>query len=215
MEVGWLFFYGLDVIGTISFALSGAMVAVKKNMDLLGVLVLGNLTAVGGGVLRDVLLGSVPPKAFVDSRFVVLASLASLLLFVLAKRFKEQYIARENLVDAVNNLFDAMGLGAFSVTGVQVAQEAGHGENMFFCVFLGVMTGVGGGLMRDIVVDQIPAVLTKHIYAVASMMGAISYYLLLELGCARAPSSVAGIFLVFLIRVLATRYRWNLPYALT
>lgn len=215
MEVGWLFFHTLDVVGTISFALSGAMVAVKKNMDLLGILVLGNLTAVGGGVLRDVLLGSVPPKAFVDSRFVVLASLASLLLFVLAKRFKEQYIARENLVDTVNNLFDAMGLGAFSVTGVQVAQEAGHGENVFFCVFLGVITGVGGGLMRDIVVDQIPAVLTKHIYAVASMLGAMSYYLLLELGFTHAPSAVAGILLVFLIRVLATRYKWNLPHALT
>ena len=215
MEVGWLFFHVLDVIGTISFALSGAMVAVKKNMDLLGVLVLGNLTAVGGGVLRDVLLGSVPPKAFVDSRFVVLASLSSLLLFILANRFKEQYIARENLVDTVNNLFDALGLGAFSVTGVQVAQAAGHGENMFFCVFLGVMTGVGGGLMRDIVVDQIPFVLTKHIYAVASMLGAMSYYLLLQGGLTHGPSAMVGILLVFLIRVLATRYKWNLPHALT
>ncbi len=215
MEVGWLFFHALDVIGTVSFALSGAMAAVKKNTDLLGVLVLGNLTAVGGGILRDVLLGSVPPKAFVNSRFVVMASLSSLLLFVLAKRFKEQYIARENLVDAVNNLFDAMGLGAFSVTGVQVAQEAGHGENMFFCVFLGVITGVGGGLMRDIVVDQIPAVLVKHIYALASIAGAVSYYLLLDLGLSHGPSAVSAICLVFLIRVLATRYKWNLPHALT
>ena len=214
MDVSAVLFHALDVLGTISFALSGAMVAVKKNVDLLGVLVLGNLTAVGGGVLRDVLLGSVPPKAFVDSQFVVLASVASVLLFVLARTFKQQYIAREKLVDTVNNLFDALGLGAFSVTGVQVAQQAGHGENMFFCVFLGVMTGVGGGLMRDVVVGQIPFVLTKRIYAVASILGAMSYYLLLRMGVEHMTSAVAGIMLVFTIRVLATRFKWNLPHAL-
>ena len=214
MEVGLLLFHVLDVIGTISFAISGAMVAVKKNVDLLGVLVLGNLTAVGGGVLRDMLLGSAPPKAFVDSQFVALASVASLLLFVVARCFKEQYIAREKLADTVNNLFDALGLGAFSVTGVQVAQEAGHGENMFFCVFLGVLTGVGGGLIRDVVADQMPFVLVKRIYAVASMLGAMGYYLLLRLGLDQGTSAVAGIMLVFTIRVLATKYKWNLPHAL-
>ena len=214
MDVTALIFHAFDLLGTVSFALSGAMVAVKKRADLFGILFLGILTAVGGGVIRDVLLGSSPPRAFTNSQYVTVAALSALLLFFVARRFRTQYLRREALVDGVNNVFDALGLGVFSVTGVQVAQAAGHGDNLFFSVFLGMVTGVGGGLLRDVSVNEIPFVLTKRIYAVASILGALSYCLLGRAGLADTWAAAVSIVLVFAVRMLATRYRWNLPRVL-
>lgn len=209
-----LIFEAFDILGTISFAISGAMVAVKKRTDLFGVLFLGILTAVGGGILRDVLLGSFPPRAFVDGRYVAIAAGAALLLFLVARICKAHYIEKENLVDGINNVFDAIGLGVFSVTGVQVAEAAGQGDNLFFAVFLGLVTGIGGGLMRDVTVKEIPFVLKKRIYAVASMLGALCYCLLQRAGMGKSWAAALGMTLVFAVRMLATYFKWNLPKAL-
>lgn len=203
-----------ELLGTVSFAIAGSMTAMAKRTDFFGVLFLGVVTATGGGVFRDILLGSFPPTAFLDSTYVALAAAVSLLMFLLARRHKAAYLANAPTVDAINNIFDAVGLGAFTVTGVQVAVNAGYGDNLFFAAFLGMVTGTGGGLLRDIIVDEIPFVLTKHIYAVASILGGVSYWLLLQLGLDAAIAAVIAVLVVFGLRMLATHFRWNLPRAL-
>lgn len=216
MAVDWsqLFFELLDILGTVSFALSGAMLAVKKRTDLFGVMLMGIVSAVGGGVTRDVLLGSVPPAAFTNSRYVLMAAATSAVLFLLARWQKEVYLTRADLVDKINNVADAIGLGAFSVTGVQTAAAAGYGGNLFFAVFLGVITGVGGGVLRDMMLGEVPFILVKRVYAVASILGALGYYLLEKSGVEQAMASLIGMMIVFCVRMLATHYRWNLPKAI-
>ena len=209
-----LFFDVLDILEVVSFALSGAMLAVKKRTDLFGVIIIGIVSAVGGGVTRDVLLGQVPPAAFTDSRYVLAAAATSAALFAVARWKKEIYLRRTDLVDKVNNVADAIGLGAFSVTGVQTAAAAGYGDNLFFAVFLGVITGVGGGVLRDIMLMQVPFILVKRVYAVASILGALGYYQLVKFGVEQAMASLTGMVIVFCVRMLATHYRWNLPKAI-
>ena len=209
-----LIFATLDYIGTLSFAISGAMVGMKKQTDLFGVLFLAVVTAVGGGVTRDVLLGNCPPKVFVDWRCVALSALTGLIMFFLVRKNNATYLDKVELVDRINNIFDALGLGVFSIIGVQVAQQSGQGDNLFFAVFLGLITGIGGGLMRDVLVGEIPFVLKKRIYAVASIVGALTYALLTRTNLHEPISATLCIALVFTIRMLATHYSWNLPRAL-
>lgn len=209
-----LVIFVFEILGTVSFALAGSMTAIKKGMDLFGVVLLGVITATGGGMIRDVLRGSFPPAAFTDSIYVVLAAFTSLLLFLVVRHHKDAYLANTDTVDAVNNFFDAMGLGAFTVTGTQIAISAGFGDNLFFAVALGVITGTGGGLLRDIIVNEIPVVLKKHVYAVASIVGGLLYFLLHRQEADAAASAVVTIVVVFGLRVAATHYRWNLPRAL-
>lgn len=204
----------LDYLGTVSFAISGAMTAIEARLDLFGVIVLGVITATGGGVFRDILLGSLPPAAFVSSSYVLLAAGTSLVLFLIVRRHQKAYLSNAKAVNTVNNVVDALGLGIFTISGIEVAVGAGYGEDIFFAVFLGTMTGVGGGLLRDILAGRIPALLTKRIYAVASILGGVTYLLLQRAGI--EPFSAAGIaaMLTFALRMLATHYRWNLPRAL-
>lgn len=145
---------------------------------------------------------------------MVLAAFTSLLLFLVVRHHKDAYLANTDTVDAVNNFFDAMGLGAFTVTGTQIAISTGFGDNLFFAVALGVITGTGGGLLRDIIVNEIPVVLKKHVYAVASIVGGLLYFLLHRQEADAAASAVVTIGVVFGLRVAATHYRWNLPRAL-
>lgn len=208
----WVF-HSLEWVGVVAFAVSGAMAAVRKRVDLFGVLLLGVLTALGGGVLRDVLLGELPPKMFASPEFVAAAALAAVLVFGIARRFRRQFEQRAALIEAINNVFDALGLGAFTVTGTRVAMAAGHSD-AFFVVCLGVITGIGGGVLRDLMTQEIPMVLRKHIYAVASILGGCAYYYLLYFGVDESVSAFCGVLLVFAVRVLATLFRWNLPRAL-
>ena len=210
-----LFFEALDILGIISFSISGAMVGIKKQADLFGVVFLAVMSALGGGIMRDVLLGSVIPRSFDNPIYLCVAIFAALALFAFARVFKEAYICRAELLDTINNIIDAVGLGLFSVVGVQIADQSGHTDNIIFCVFLGMTTGIGGGLMRDVIVNEIPFVLKKRVYAVASLLGGTTYYILLHhVGFTEAISATFGIVLVFSIRMLATRYKWNLPRAL-
>ncbi len=208
-------FFSMEMIGTASFALSGAMIAIQKKADVFGVLFLAAVTAVGGGIFRDMLIGRTPPMAFVDGKYVLTAFAIALLLFVIVRGNRERYGEREIQINNVNNIFDAMGLGAFTVTGVQTAQAAGHGENLFLCLFLGLMTGVGGGIIRDLMLQEIPFVLKKRIYAVASLLGGLCYWTIHRfLPEQMLLASGISVAIVFTIRMLATKYQWNLPKAI-
>ena len=201
----------VEIIGTIAFASSGAMVAVRKRLDLFGIIVLGVITAVGGGMLRDLMIGNIPPNMFRNPVYVLAAFLTVLVLFLLFRcwpfllgsRYIEGY-------EKIMNILDAIGLGAFTVIGIDTGVEAGYGDYHFLIIFLGVITGIGGGILRDIMAGEPPYVLKKHIYACASIAGACLYVVLLQV--TRSDSAMIGsALLVVAIRILASHFRWDLP----
>ncbi|MFT4106688.1 MAG: trimeric intracellular cation channel family protein [Lacrimispora sp.] len=213
MKIDLTLFFFVEAIGTIAFASSGAMVAIKKQLDLLGVIVLGVTTAVGGGMLRDIIIGNVPPNLFKDPIYVLLAFATVLLLFGFV-RINRKFVNSRSIeaYEKVMNIFDAIGLGAFTVVGIDTAVISGYGDYDFLVIFLGVITGVGGGILRDIMAGQTPYVLRKHIYACASIAGALLYAGLMG----RINGDLAmltGACTVILIRLLATHFCWNLPTA--
>lgn len=207
------FVFILELIGTVAFAASGAMVAIQKDLDLLGIIVLGVTTAVGGGMIRDVILGVHPPILFVKPVYVVTAIISIMVLFLLVK-FNRSTMAllQSSFYENALNLLDAIGLGVFTAVGVNAARGT-YAEYLFLKLFLGVITGVGGGILRDIMANETPAVLKKHVYACASIAGAVSYVLLCGLFGADT-AMVLSIVLVVAIRLLARHYMWNLPHAL-
>ena len=201
----------IEMIGTIAFACSGAMVAIQKDLDLLGILVLGVTTACGGGMIRDLLIGSTPPTLFIHPVDVAVAAASTLILFLFVRFLhSSRNILQSALYDSALSLMDAVGLGAFTVVGINTAISAGFEEYRFFLVFLGVITGVGGGILRDIMANETPAILKKHIYACASLAGALLYTYTRALS--RELSMVCSALLVVIIRILARKYRWNLPH---
>lgn len=201
----------IEMIGTIAFACSGAMVAIQKDLDLLGILVLGVTTACGGGMVRDLLIGSTPPTLFIHPVYVAVAAASTLILFLFVRFLhSSRNILQSALYDSALSLMDAVGLGAFTVVGINTAISAGFEEYRFFLVFLGVITGVGGGILRDIMANETPAILKKHIYACASLAGALLYTY--TRGLSRELSMVCSALLVMIIRILARKYRWNLPH---
>lgn len=170
-----LIFY-MEMIGTIVFALQGSRVAIERELDILGIVILGLSTAVGGGMIRDIILGNTPPAMFINPVYCIVATLTVVLVIVTYK-YKDKIIGNEKhpYVVRVFNVSDAIGLGIFTVVGADVSISKGYGENVFLCSFVGVMTGVGGGILRDVLANRTPVVLQKEIYAVASMIGAVSY----------------------------------------
>lgn len=213
MELPFTLLFIVEAVGTIAFASSGAMVAIKKQLDLLGVVVLGVTTAVGGGMLRDIIIGNVPPNLFKDPSYVLLAFITVMVLFTIVRRNQKILASRSiEMYEKVMNIFDAVGLGAFTVVGIDTAVLAGYGEYHFLIIFLGVITGVGGGLLRDIMAGETPYILKKHVYACASITGAVLYAFLLD--CINGDAAMLiGAGSVILIRILATHYCWNLPTA--
>lgn len=207
-------FFLMEMIGTVAFACSGAMVAIEKRLDLLGIIVLGETTAVGGGMIRDIIIGIHPPALFVDPIYVIAAFVSVMVLFVAVKYFYHSAdILESPMYEAVLNLLDAIGLGAFTVVGIDTAVGAGFGDYKFLMIFLGVITGVGGGILRDMMAGQTPAVLRKHVYACASIAGAVCYVVLMNY-IGEGGEMVVSAILVTVIRVLARHYKWNLPRAL-
>lgn len=204
--------YILEIIGTIAFAVSGAVVAIKKETDIFGVVFIAITTAVGGGIFRDLLIGELPPVAFVHYEYVFAATVTALGIFLFAfirrdKNHHQHWAA----IDRVNNIFDALGLGAFTVIGMNRAIVAGLGDNVFLVIFLGMITGIGGGILRDTLVRDIPFVLTERVYAVASMFGAICYYILYWQGINLVVAALVGIAVIFAIRMASSKFRWHLP----
>lgn len=205
-----MFIFGMEIIGTVAFASSGAMLAIQKEMDLFGVGVLGVTTSVGGGMIRDLILGIIPPLMFQKPVYTVTAIVTSMLLFVIIS--VKRNLKNDKITAAYNKImliFDTIGLGIFTVTGMNTAKNAGY-DQTFLLVFVGVITGVGGGLLRDIMVQEKPYILTKHIYACASVLGAV-VCVCLNVILDDLASMAAGLFVVVLVRIFATHYRWNLP----
>lgn len=211
MVFGEIFFSILEIAGTVSFAISGAMAALEKKVDLFGVIVLGITTALAGGIFRDMLVGRVPPAAFSDGTYMKIAFVTSVIVFLAAWIFSDKYVNKIEIIDTINNIFDAAGLGAFTITGAKVAMSMGYTDNSFFVIFLGMVTGVGGGILRDLMIGEIPFILRKRIYAVASLLGGCVYYVLLSKDVADMTAAFIGIGIVFGLRMLATIFRWNLP----
>ncbi len=203
----------LDLIGVSSFAVSGAMVAIRRKADLFGVLFLALMTALGGGVIRDLLLGQTPPRMFTSYVYIAVAVASALAVFVAAKTKNDLYRRNEQRLDQVDNFFDAIGLAAFTVSGAGIAVSSHGLGNPVLVVSMGMITGFGGGMLRDVLTNAMPMVLTKHVYAVASLAGALAYYWMLLLHLPALVCDLAAGTLVFIIRVLATRYHWNLPRA--
>lgn len=206
-------FFVVELIGTIAFACSGAMVAIEKQLDLLGIVVLGVTTAVGGGMIRDIIIGLHPPTLFVKPIYVFTAFLAVMALFWTMK-FRKKFMTVVSSVtyERVMNVLDAVGLGAFTVVGIDTAIAHGYSNYHFLLIFLGVITGVGGGILRDIMAGQTPYVLKKHVYASASLAGALCYVALLSF-IGQETAMVISAVLVVAVRLLARHYKWNLPKA--
>lgn len=202
----------LEILGTIAFSLSGAIEAMKKNMDLLGVLVLGLVTAVGGGVFRDIILGKLPPASFQNPRNALIALASAFVAFLMGAAFaKQKQKARYSTIwNQILLVSDAIGLGAFTVLGIRYVQEQIGYDNPALLIFVGVITGVGGGIIRDIFAGNVPYIFRKHVYATASLAGAVIYLLLEKTGYIELAAS-AGLLLVLLLRLLAAHFKWNLP----
>lgn len=200
----------LQMIGTLSFAVSGAMTAMRKGMDLLGVVVLGLITAVGGGILRDVLLGRTPPAIFSDPLTAALAVGVSVLVFIPTVR---RLLSRTPRVYEVTMRWaDSLGLGIFTVIGAQTACGALNHANWFTIAFLGTITGVGGGVLRDVLAGDQPYIFRKHIYALASLAGAL-VWVALHRWWNDAMALLIGVVVIVAIRLLAAHFRWSLPKA--
>lgn len=213
MEIVNVLLFIIEILGTIAFATSGAMIAVQRRMDLFGIIFLGVITALGGGTLRDIMLGINPPRMFYNYEYVCVAIICSCIIFLIAHRFRDAYQKNEKLIQSIINCFDALGLGIFAVSGVQVTISAGYADNAFLAIILGMTTGIGGGILRDTIIRSIPFVLHKHIYALAAIAGASSYYVLYKYHFPVAAATFIGIAITFIIRMLATKFEWSLPKA--
>lgn len=197
------FLTGLDFVGTFVFALSGAVAAVRRELDLFGVLVLSFVAAITGGIVRDVLIGAIPPATLVDWRYLVIAVCAGLLTFYCPP------IVRK--LQSPVQLFDAAGLALFAVTGAQKALLYGLDAPM--AALLGMLTGIGGGMARDVLLREIPTVLRAELYAVAALAGASVVVIGELLGTPSAITTLVGAMLCLALR-LGSLYRgWHLPKA--
>lgn len=208
------FFLVCEWLGTAAFAISGAMVAIDTGMDLFGVIFLAMITALGGGTLRDVLIGYFPPRMFTNYQFLLLAVFCAVTVFLLADLYKERYVQSERGIERVNNVFDAIGLGVFAVSGARIGMEAGFTDNAFLVTFLGMTTAVGGGMIRDVLLQRIPFVLNKRVYAVAAIAGALTYWVIEYVFRMPVMAYSVGWLVTVTLRMLATIYKWNLPRAI-
>ncbi len=202
--------FAFEIIGTISFAISGAMTGLKKGMDILGVVILGLTTAVGGGVIRDLVLGIAPPATFQDPTYALVAVCASIIVFFpfVQKLFNKVH----RLYDVLMLIMDSVGLGIFTAIGIRAAYSVSHDYSMFLMIFVGVITGVGGGVIRDIMTGSTPYIFVKHFYACASIIGAVVCCVIWQVtGEMFAMISSAAVIIV--LRFMAAHFRWSLPKA--
>lgn len=202
-------FFILELVGTVAFAASGAMTAMKRGMDLFGIVVLGITTATGGGMIRDILIGKTPPAVFREPVWFLCAALVSLLLFF--PLIGRNLARRRALFERVLFFMDALGLGIFTVSGIRAGMNESPEAGVPLLLFVGVVTGVGGGIVRDLFAGDIPYIFSKHIYACASLLGA-GAFLLAQLILPAPFCDLCGIAVTLLVRILAARYRWNLPH---
>ena len=201
----------LEIIGTIAFSVSGSLMAIGAGLDLFGVIFVSCITAFGGGIVRDLLLGLHPPAVFQNFPIFMIAFLTGFIVFIVAYINRSRFSAFKTKVEYINNFFDALGLAAFTVIGSEAGYINGFSDNGFIIIVIGMLTGVGGGIFRDILIDTTPYVFKKHVYAVTSVLGGLLYYILRKYTENVSLASVAAMVTVIFLRLLATRFRWRLP----
>lgn len=197
--------HALEVVGIFVFAISGALLAVRKNFDVFGMAVLAEVTALGGGVFRDLVIGAVPPAAFVDLGYFFTPLIAIVIVFFLHPQV-------ERITRAVG-VFDAAGLGLFCVEGTVKAHQ--HGLGLTSSVTLGMATAVGGGVLRDVLANEVPSLLRwdRDLYAVPAIVGASIAALLIHFDALTGATSALAAVVAFAVRLLAMRYGWRAPRA--
>lgn len=191
----------IDVLGTFSFAVAGAFAAIDKKLDPFGVLIISFATAIGGGTIRDILLGRLPVSWLTNSMaiyVIMIGALSTLFFSSWLKRFNRMLF-----------YFDAMGLGLFTMIGIQTGMEQHLSTGI--CIMLGTVTGCFGGVLRDVLLNNVPLIFQKEVYASASILGGVVFFLLIRLQLPVSYSSMIGILIVFVVRVLAVRFSWSLP----
>ncbi|MFE7426228.1 trimeric intracellular cation channel family protein [Streptomyces sp. NPDC014735] len=197
--------HALDIAGIFVFAISGALLAVRKNFDVFGIAVLAEVTALGGGLFRDIVIGAVPPAAFTDLGYFTTPLLAAVLVF-----FLHPHVER---IQVAVNVFDAAGLGLFCVTGTVKAY--GYGLGLTASAALGLATAVGGGVLRDVLANEVPSLLRwdRDLYAVPAIVGAAIIVLCIRFDALNALTSGAAVIAAFVLRLLAMRFHWRAPRA--
>ncbi|MFF9689151.1 trimeric intracellular cation channel family protein [Streptomyces sp. NPDC014623] len=197
--------HALDIVGIFVFAISGALLAVRKNFDVFGIAVLAEVTALGGGIFRDVMIGALPPAAFTDLGYFVTPLLAAVLVF-----FLHPHVER---IQVGVNVFDAAGLGLFCVSGTIKAYE--HGLGLTASAALGLATAVGGGVLRDVLANEVPSLLRwdRDLYAVPAIVGAVMVALCIRFEALSAYTSGSAAITAFVLRLFAMRFHWRAPRA--
>ena len=204
----------IEFIGTVAFAISGAVVGVQKKMDIFGVTILAMTAAVGGGIIRDLILDVTPPTAFQEPVYACSAIVVGIIFFYI--EYKNLFSHKPRFYDEILLWMDSLGLGIFTVSGIQAAylSDVGRGESffskLFLAVFVGVVTGVGGGVMRDMMAGESPFIFVKHFYATAALIGALICALTWGI-LGALPSMLLGAGTIMVLRVLAAHKNWNLP----
>ena len=209
------FYLFLEILGTIAFAISGTVVGMNHKLDVFGILVMSVITAVGGGIFRDLLLGVTPPTALKSPFFIIISIVASIFSMVVALIIKSK---RNDLnifkaAHFYNNLLlvsDAIGLGIFTVLGIDAGIAHGYAKNVFFIVFLGVLTGVGGGMIRDVIANQVPMIFRENIYALPCIIGGI-LYVYLQSEVSHNLALLISVSFIVLIRIISEQRKLNLP----
>jgi uncharacterized membrane protein YeiH len=195
------FIYVLDLFGTVAFAITGAFKAIEKKLDIVGILVLATITGVAGGTIRDVILGRIP-NSIVDPNYVIVTIASGLVIFFLYSRLKKHW-----------NLFlkfDAIGLGVFTIIGATFAYNV-FGLNFLAILLAGILTATGGGILRDMFVNQVPIVFIKEFYLSASFIGIVVFSIILYFTNELPYATITGIVLTSSLRLIAMKYNWNLP----
>ena len=205
-----LFIFIFELLGTISFAFSGAVQGIRKKMDLFGIIMLGIITATGGGIMRDMILGQIPPAAFHRPENFAVAAVVSLLCFLPVVR--AQLDASHKHFERLVLLADSAGLGIFTVCGARTVNYAGYGSYRILTLFCAVLTGVGGGVLRDLLSGERPYIFVKHFYACAAITGGLLCMFLWPLA-GETVSLLAGCTLIMVMRLCAAKFRWTLPHA--
>lgn len=197
--------HSLDLAGIFVFAISGALLAVRKNFDIVGMALLAEVTALGGGVFRDLVIGAVPPAAFTDLGYFLTPLIATVIVFFLHPEVER--------ITAAVGVFDAAGLGLFCVAGTTKAYD--HGLGLTFCAVLGMTTAIGGGVLRDLLAHEVPSVLRwdRDLYVVPAILGATIAALLIRFDALTGSTSALAAAVAFLVRLMAMRFGWRAPRA--
>lgn len=203
----------LECFGAIAFALSGIVVSLEREIDPVGAFVVSFVTAYGGGIIRDLLLGITPPTVFragATRTSAAVALIVAMTFYLFAYFRKTSPLLGRIKNDMLYFVLDAIGLSIFCISGVTTTVSAGHYDNFVLLLACGVVSGCGGGVLRDIFTSRVPLVFRKHVYVLPALIGT-AVYILLYRRIPQIPAALIGIFLIIGIRILAIKFRWNLP----